>query len=114
MSWQRPNIGSRMNREVHVRFWERAGVKFLRATRHNRRSPSTAHCPLSPAADMRQRQPWAAMCPQEQTDALHQISPSSFEQCVGSNQKSLWNREAHCLGSLHVDGQLEFRRLLDW
>jgi len=22
--------------------------------------PSTAHCPLSPAADMRQRQPWAA------------------------------------------------------
>src|SRR5947207_5135571 len=34
MSWQRPNIGSRMNREVHVRFWERAEVKFLRATRH--------------------------------------------------------------------------------
>src|SRR5215510_9910333 len=33
MSWQRPNIGSRMNREVHVRFWERAEVKFLRATR---------------------------------------------------------------------------------
>jgi hypothetical protein len=23
-----------MNREVHVRFWERAGVKFLCATRH--------------------------------------------------------------------------------
>src|SRR6516165_7679326 len=35
MSWQRPNIGSRMNREVHVRFWERAEVKFLRATRQN-------------------------------------------------------------------------------
>src|SRR5262245_56171740 len=34
MSWQRPNIGSRMNREVHVRFWERPGVKVLRATRH--------------------------------------------------------------------------------
>src|SRR6202040_2847411 len=33
MSWQRPNIGSRMNREVHVRVWERAEVKFLRATR---------------------------------------------------------------------------------
>ena len=31
MSWQRPNIGSRINREVHVRFWERAEVKFLRA-----------------------------------------------------------------------------------
>src|SRR5215468_9112417 len=38
MSWQRPNIGSRMNREVHVRFWERAEVKFLRATRQSRRS----------------------------------------------------------------------------
>src|SRR5262245_38667182 len=49
MSWQRPNIGSRMNREVHVRFWERAEVKFLRATRHSRRfgcfgQPSA--CPL--------------------------------------------------------------------
>jgi hypothetical protein len=28
-----------MNREVHVRFWERAGVKFLRATRQNLRLP---------------------------------------------------------------------------
>ena len=34
MSWQRPNIGSRVNREVHARFWERPEVKFLRATRH--------------------------------------------------------------------------------
>jgi Rhodopirellula transposase DDE domain len=25
-----------MNREVHVRFWERAGVKFPRATRQHR------------------------------------------------------------------------------
>ena len=33
MSWQRPNIGSRVNREVHARFWERPGVKLLRATR---------------------------------------------------------------------------------
>ena len=32
--WQRPNIGSRVNQEVHARFWERAEVKFLRATRH--------------------------------------------------------------------------------
>ena len=38
----------------------------------------------------------------------------SFEQCVGSNQERLWNRKAHCLGSLQVDGQLEFRGLLDW
>ena len=36
MSWQRPNIGSRVNREVHARFWERPGVKFLRATRQSR------------------------------------------------------------------------------
>ena len=27
-----------MNREVHVRFWERAEVDFLRATRQNRTS----------------------------------------------------------------------------
>src|ERR1039458_4353741 len=33
MAWQRPNIGSRVNREVHARFWERLEVKFLRATR---------------------------------------------------------------------------------
>ncbi len=26
-----------MNREVHVRFWERPEVKVLRATRHSRR-----------------------------------------------------------------------------
>jgi hypothetical protein len=33
MLWQRLNIGSRVNREVHARFWERAEAKFLRATR---------------------------------------------------------------------------------
>ncbi len=27
------NIGSRVNREVHARFWERLGVRFPRATR---------------------------------------------------------------------------------
>jgi hypothetical protein len=36
MSWQRPNIGSRVTREGHARFWERPEVKFLRATRHFR------------------------------------------------------------------------------
>src|SRR6516225_4742545 len=30
---QRPNIGSRVTREGHARFWERPDVKFLRATR---------------------------------------------------------------------------------
>src|SRR5215510_2792096 len=33
MSWHRPNIGSRVTREGHARFWERPEVKFLRATR---------------------------------------------------------------------------------
>src|SRR6266550_2663657 len=39
MPWQRPNIGSRMNREVHVRIWERPEVRVLRATRQWRRCP---------------------------------------------------------------------------
>jgi len=30
---QRLNIGSRVTREGHARFWERPEVKFLRATR---------------------------------------------------------------------------------
>src|SRR5271157_4799671 len=38
MSWQRPDIGSRVTREGHARFWERLEVKSLRATRQN--SPS--------------------------------------------------------------------------
>jgi len=44
---QRSNIGSRVNREVHARFWERPGVRFLRATRHSRRFGfvrSPGHC----------------------------------------------------------------------
>ncbi len=32
-----------MSREVHVRFWERLGVRFPRAARHNRKSRSLAH-----------------------------------------------------------------------
>jgi len=34
MLWQRLNIGSRVSREVHARFWESPEVKALRATRH--------------------------------------------------------------------------------
>jgi hypothetical protein len=33
----RPNIGSRVTREGHARFWERPEVKFLRATLRLRR-----------------------------------------------------------------------------
>src|SRR5215470_3287979 len=36
MSWKWPNNGSRMNREVHVRFWESPEVKVLRATRQTK------------------------------------------------------------------------------
>src|SRR3954447_25989052 len=32
-AWEWPNIGSRMTRECHVRFWERVGVRLPRATR---------------------------------------------------------------------------------
>src|SRR5262249_55678141 len=49
MSWQRPNIGSRVTREGHARFWERPEVKFLRATQQKRRKPvkpRPMHCPL--------------------------------------------------------------------
>src|SRR5215471_11135791 len=45
MSWKRPNNGSRMNREVHVRFWESPEVKVLRATR---RGKSWCHHHASP------------------------------------------------------------------
>src|SRR6266478_91433 len=34
---RRPNIGSRMSREAHVRFWERVGVRLPGATRHRAR-----------------------------------------------------------------------------
>jgi hypothetical protein len=41
-----------MNREVHVRVWERAEVKFLRATRQNPHSSSALARQLSAAADI--------------------------------------------------------------
>jgi len=41
-----------MNREVHVRFWERAEVKFLRATRQTEKPPFSGLYRLQPAADM--------------------------------------------------------------
>ena len=34
LPWKPPNIGSRINREVHVRIWERPEGSHLRATRH--------------------------------------------------------------------------------
>ena len=41
---QRPNIGSRVTREGHARFWERPEVKFLRATRRFETLPGCRHC----------------------------------------------------------------------
>ena len=46
---QRSNIGSRVNREVHARFWERPGVRFLRATRQTRKKLRVSICfPVCP------------------------------------------------------------------
>ena len=42
-----------MNREVHVRFWERAEVQFLSATRQNEKPRRAGLCQLPPTADMR-------------------------------------------------------------
>src|SRR5215472_14630779 len=55
MPWQRPNIGSRVTREGHARFWERPEVKFLRATRQSRPDQQTLNVQFSSAAkpDMR-------------------------------------------------------------
>lgn len=39
LSWSRPNIRSRVSREVHARFWEHAEVRFLRVTRQTRKWP---------------------------------------------------------------------------
>src|SRR5215468_6797345 len=45
---QRPNIGSRVTREGHARFWERPEVNFLRATRHGRRFGTRARASALP------------------------------------------------------------------
>ena len=52
MPWQRPDIGSRVTREGHARFWERPEAKFLRATRQTRTPSLGAARPLPPSADM--------------------------------------------------------------
>jgi len=49
--WQRPDNGSHMNREIHVRFWESPEVKVLQATRQNPNPSSAAARRLWPAAD---------------------------------------------------------------
>src|SRR6516225_4533405 len=51
LSWKRPNIGSRMNREVHVRIWERPEVRVLRATRRPTRVGRNAIARIMPLAN---------------------------------------------------------------
>jgi hypothetical protein len=50
MSWQRPNIGSRVTREGHAPFWERPAVKFLRATRREPPSEPGTKCQILPTS----------------------------------------------------------------
>jgi hypothetical protein len=54
----------------------RCGIltRLLTGLGHNRHSPSTAHCPLSPAADITPQMLIAASC-QERTPAVqHEVS----------------------------------------
>ena len=60
---QRPNIGSRVTREGHARFWERPEVQFLRATRQGRlSSPVDDAAGLPSAPDMPVRPGSCASC----------------------------------------------------
>ena len=46
LSWKRPNIGSRMNREVHVRIWEHPEDEASGQLDKSSRSISVASCKL--------------------------------------------------------------------
>src|SRR5215475_13749210 len=64
MSWQRPNIGSRVPREGHARYWERPVVKFLRATRHEQpKGDVRVESVRLPTADIGWRGPEVAFVP---------------------------------------------------
>ena len=65
-----------------------------------------------PTADIDRRGPWVAFVPRADMCVAANIG-GSFDQSVGSKQERFWNREAHCLRSLQVNGQFEFGGLLD-
>jgi hypothetical protein len=90
-----------MNREVHVRFWERAEVKFLRATRQNKNPPFLSLCQLPPAADIPLHWLWSESF---LTHALQQRA--SLENLVSTAGQWQRNCNAERPGSLHVDVQL--------
>jgi hypothetical protein len=71
MSWQRPNIASRVNREVHARFWERPEVKFLRATRPSRRFHQFGHFRFG-----RERTYWSADRVEFRANAVGAVPPT--------------------------------------
>ena len=67
---------------------------------------------LAPIADMNEPCRHVAFVPRADMCVAANIG-GSFDQSVGSKQERFWNREAHCLRSLQVNGQLEFGGLLD-
>src|ERR1700686_5391045 len=99
MSWHRPNIGSRMNREVHVRVWERAEVKFLRATRQclplPRRNIDIRFTSINRTTRVVQLTPEGALL-------LDQIPPAMT--AIGQALDSLNNAEKEVRGTLRVTG----------
>src|SRR5207247_3355413 len=90
MSWKRPNIGSRVNREVHARFWERAEVKFLRATRQSRRS-NTSDEPAGCLLQLQSRPNFGAAANRrgvpEPAVSNRSRAASLFDHLVGAQQK---------------------------
>ena len=65
-----------MNREVHVRFWERLGVKVPWATRHSLHDAGAWSGLPSTADILTQRREWPSSC-QERTSAAHSITLSA-------------------------------------
>src|SRR5437763_16636893 len=113
MSWKRPNIGSRVNREVHARFWERAEVKFLRATRHERRFCDVCRTSALPpiltvTADILNRQLRA-----RKRQYAPQQSLCLFDHLVGAGEQRRRHGEAERLRGFQIDSKLELRRLLN-
>jgi hypothetical protein len=66
-----------------------------------------AQCPLLP-----RKRPDHCVATRYTTGHMRK-SIISFDHRVGGHEKGLWYREAECLGSLHIDDELKFRRLHD-
>src|SRR5215467_632548 len=111
MSWQRPNIGSRMNREVHVRFWERAEVKFLRATRHSRRSRFGRESACPPISDMSGGVRFGRDVPEPAVSRCNKVrvqKPDLVDHLVGATEHRNGKRETKQFRGSEIDDQLDF------